>query len=356
MPEANHGRVQTDQSLRAERGKTDSELEKRRDAADRTADALVLRARNAADGILKTARDTADDEQGDAPHGPGVLQERTLADVALENARTGADEMVRREREERRRALDSLLLLEREETDQHLLTERGFSDEAVNTRDIFLAMVSHDLRTMLGGIALTAQMLAREAAIAPDSKAVLQRADSIQRLTARMNRLIGDLVDMASIEAGKLLVMPVEGDLRAVVRESVEMFQGSATTHQIHLAPQLDGPPLLARFDHERLLQVLGNLLGNAIKFSPRGARIDIRAERAGAEMRVAVADNGPGIRPQDLEAVFGRFWQVERRTRTGLGLGLYISRCILNAHGGRIWAESAPGAGCTLCFALPAA
>jgi signal transduction histidine kinase len=353
MPEANQGRVQTDQSLRAERGKTDSELEKRRDAVDRTADAVVLRARQTADGVLRAARDAADG-QGEL-HAPDVLQERTLADVALKSARTGADEMVRREREERRRALNSLLVLEREETDQHLLTERGFSDEAVNTRDIFLAMVSHDLRTMLGGIALTAQLLARESAVAPDSRAVVLRAESIQRLSARMNRLIGDLVDVASIEAGKLLVVPAQGDLRALVRESVETFQGSADAHQIRLAPQLDGPPLLARFDQERLLQVLGNLLGNAIKFSPKGARIDIRAGRAGAEILVAVADNGPGIRPQDLEAVFGRFWQVERRTRTGLGLGLYISRCILQAHGGRIWAESAPGAGSTFFFALPA-
>jgi hypothetical protein len=192
MPEGNRGRVRTDQSLRAERGKTDSELDKRRDAADRTADAVISRARHAADGILKTARDTADDERGDEPHDPGVLQNRTQADAAVKSARTGADEMVRREREERRRALDSLLLLEREETDQHLLTERGFSDEAVNTRDIFLAMVSHDLRTMLGGIALTAQLLARESAAASDTKAVVLRAESIQRLTARMNRLIGD--------------------------------------------------------------------------------------------------------------------------------------------------------------------
>jgi signal transduction histidine kinase len=355
MAEGNEGRVETDRSLRAERGKTDRELEKRRDAIERTADAVVVRARHVADGVLRAARDTADG-QGGKPHAPAVLQERAVADVALESARAGADEVVRREREERRRALNSLLLLEREETDQHLLTERGFSDEAVNTRDIFLAMVSHDLRTMLGGIALTAELLARESAVASDAGAVTLRAEAIQRLTARMNRLIGDLVDVASIEAGKLLVAPAEGDLRAVIRESVEMFQASAQAHKIRLAPQLDGPPLPARFDHVRLLQVLGNLLGNAIKFSPPGARIDIRAGREGAEVRVSVADSGPGIRPQDLEAVFGRFWQVERRARTGLGLGLYISRCILEAHGGRIWAESAPGTGSTLVFALPAA
>src|SRR5205807_2716069 len=110
---------------------------------------------------------------------PAVLEQRSLADGALESERNAADQSVCREREERRRALNSLLVLEREETDQHLLTERGFSDEAVNTRDIFLAMVSHDLRTMLGGIALTAQLLARESAIASDANAVVLRAESI---------------------------------------------------------------------------------------------------------------------------------------------------------------------------------
>src|SRR3954465_7096366 len=224
MPEANRGRVRTDQSLRAERGKTDAELDKRAAAADRAADAVVSRARHAADAVLQAARDTADDEQGDEPQGPGVLQKRTQADAAVESARTGADEMVRREREERRRALNSLLVLEREETDQHLLTERGFSDEAVNTRDIFLAMVSHDLRTMLGGIAMNAEMLAREAGPGDANPVVLPRAATIQRLTARMNRLIGDLVDVASIEAGKLQVTAIEGDLRAPIHESGAIF------------------------------------------------------------------------------------------------------------------------------------
>src|SRR3954468_2863009 len=112
MPEAKQGRVQTDRSLRAERGKTDSDLEKRRDALDRTADAVVSRARLAADSVLQVARDTAGGP-GDDPHAPAVLQERALAEGAVKSARTDADAMVRREREERGRALNSLLVLER---------------------------------------------------------------------------------------------------------------------------------------------------------------------------------------------------------------------------------------------------
>ena len=186
---------------------------------------MVLRARDAADDVLKAARDTADGK-GDNSCTPAVMDERALADDAVEAERSDADESIRRERAERRRALASLLRLEREQTDQHLLTERGFSDDALNTRDIFLAMVSHDLRTMLGGIAMNAELLAREAMVAGDSKPTLRsRTETIQRLTARMNRLIGDLVDVASIEAGKLLVAPTEGDLRALIHESVEIFQ-----------------------------------------------------------------------------------------------------------------------------------
>ena len=348
-----HGRVQTDESLRAERGKTDTELEKRRDAAERSADAVMLRARDAADEVLQAARDTADGK-GAKLCTPAVIEERALADDVVESARGEADQRVRRERAERRRALASLLRLEREETDQHLLTERGFSDQALNTRDIFLAMVSHDLRTMLGGIAMTAELLAREVMVAGDSAATIRtRTETIQRLTARMNRLIGDLVDVASIEAGKLLVVPTEGDLRALIRESVEIFQPSADAHGIQLALEIGESPLLARFDPERLLQVVANLLSNAIKFSPRGASISIRAERTGGEVRVAVADSGPGVAAASLEAIFGKFWQVGRRDRTGLGLGLYISRCILEAHGGRIWAESTLSAGSTFYFAL---
>lgn len=352
MSESNLGRGQTDESLRAERGKADSELNRRRNDVERSADAVVVRERCAADEVLRTARDRADDKAQGAT--AAVSEERTLADDALESERTGADESVRRERGERRRALASLLRLEREETDQHLLTERGRSDEALDTRDIFLAMVSHDLRTLLGGIAMTAELLARNAP-KPESE-VVSRAETIQRLTARMNRLIGDLVDVASIEAGKLQVVLTQGDLRDLIRESVEVFQASADAHGIKLTAEIDGPPILARFDHERVLQVVANLLGNAIKFCTPGARISIRAARLGGEVHVAVTDTGPGIPAGNLEAIFGKFWQVGRRDRRGLGLGLYISRCILEAHAGRIWAESADGAGSTLTFALPAA
>src|SRR4051812_29513371 len=201
MSESSGGRERTDESLRAERGKTDSELERKHASVEHSADAVVQRARLAADRVLKTARDVADGET-DRPDS-SVVEERSRADGVIADQRSTADDDIRHEREVRKRALANLLRLEREETDQHLLTERGFSDQALNTRDIFLAMVSHDLRTLLGGIAMNAEMLAREAGPGDANPVVLPRAATIQRLTARMNRLIGDLVDVASIEAGK---------------------------------------------------------------------------------------------------------------------------------------------------------
>lgn len=353
MPDPSRGRQQTDASLRTERGKTDRELERRRAHVESSADAVVLRARTAADEVLKVARDAADEKIEE--HHPAVTQERTAADQTLQGERAVADATVLREREERRRALANLLRLEREDTDQHLLTERGSSDQALNTRDIFLAMVSHDLKTLLGGIAMTAEVLAQEALGTRDlGAAVRTRTETIQRLTARMNRLIGDLVDVASIETGKFLVAPTKGDLLGVLREAAEVFHASVDAREIQLVARLDGPPLLVPFDHERILQVLANLFSNAIKFSERGARITIRVEETPGELRVAVTDTGPGIAPENIEAIFGKFWQVGRRDRKGLGLGLYISRCILEAHQGRIWAESRQGAGSTFWFALP--
>jgi len=345
------GRELTDESLRVERRKTDRELRKRREVVDGSADDVVVKARQAADEVLQSARDSAD-EKAPQPRTPAVIEERTRADDALRIERSSADESIRKEREERRRALRNLLRLEREETDQHLLTERGRSDEALNTRDIFLAMVSHDLRTLLGGIAMNTEMLARET---DDRTGVAARTANIQRLTARMNRLIGDLVDVASIEAGKFQMTATDGDLRSLVRESAQIFQASAEARGIQLE-EIGGPALPARFDHERLLQVVANLIGNAIKFSTPGTRISIRAERGSGETRIAISDTGPGIPKENLEAIFGRFWQVGRHDPRGLGLGLYISRCIVEAHGGRIWAESGPAKGSTFFFTVPAA
>ena len=287
----------------------------------------------------------------------GAGKERAGADDVLQGERLLADESVRREREERSRALASLLHLGREETDEHLLAERGRSDEALSTRDVFLAMVSHDLRTLLGGIALTAELLARESSADQGGKAnVRSRVQVIQRSAARMSRLIGDLVDIASIESGKLVMQPVPQDLTELVKEAIETFQLSGSARAITVGSDLPAQPVLALVDHDRIVQVLANLLANAIKFTAKGGRISVRVEALEGAARVSITDTGPGIPAEHLEAIFGRFWQVGLSDRRGMGLGLYISRCILEGHRGRIWAESVVGAGSTFFFTVPGA
>jgi signal transduction histidine kinase len=352
-------RASTDGSLRAERDKTDRELAQKRAAIEQRAADVVDTARDKADDVVRGARDLADSiapARSDAEE-RAVESERAVADGALRAERSKADHAVKDERDERRRALASLLRLEREETDDHLLTERGSADDAVGARDLLLAMVSHDLRSLLGGIALTAQILQREFAEGDGPAAsVRSRADKIQRLTARMNRLIGDLVDIASIESGKLVVEPAPEDLRELLTEVVETFRLSAAAHQLTI--EWDDPerPVMARIDHDRIVQVVANLLTNAIKFTAKGGTISLRLDVEGDSARVSVGDTGIGIPADRLEAIFDRFSQVGTTDRRGLGLGLYISRCLVESHGGRIWADSAAGAGSTFFFTAPRA
>lgn len=348
-------RRSTDGSLRAERNKTDSELALKRAAIEERADAVVGRARDRADEVVQAARNLADTKS--TSDSSALAKERAGEDAALQAERLDADEGLRREREERKRALSSLLRLEREETDEDLMTERGRSDEALSTRDILLAMVSHDLRNLLGGIALSAELMVRDAAHGPGGPApILPRAQLIQRSVARMNRILGDLVDIASIESGKLVMEPSPQDLTALVGEAIETFQLSAAARDLTLTLETSPQPVSAVVDHDRIVQVLANLFTNAIKFTGNGGRIAVRVEVVAGAAQVSVADTGPGIAAEHLEPIFSRFWQVGRSDRRGLGLGLYIARCILEGHGGRIWAESVGGAGSTFYFQVPAA
>ncbi len=314
---------------------------------------MVRDARKRADAVLQAAREAADHplEHG----GETVQQERARGDAAVVSERATEDQALVRERLASRGGLEELFKLERDSTDLHLLTERARSDEDVSTRDTFLAMVCHDLRTMLAGVLLSADLLVKEEAPETGGK-VRERAERIQRLTRRMSRLVGDLVDVATIETGRPLVLPEDGDLERLLREADEGLHAVAASKQIAFTTEVVGQPRLAAFDHGRILQVLGNLISNAIKFTPEGGRIALRVEKQGEAVRFAVRDTGAGIPPDKLEAIFERFWQVNHKDRRGLGLGLYISKCIVEGHGGRIWAESTPGKGATVSFMLPAA
>ena len=234
--------------------------------------------------------------------------------------------------------------------------------QAVEAREEVLKVVSHDLRNPLGTIAMSTQFMLEEPAL-PEPMRVKQ-LKAIQRAGERMNRLIQDLLNVARMEAGRLVVEPGRVEMTAVLGEALEMLRPLAADKGITLSaeavPDAAGAPPPAVFaDAGRVLQVLSNLVGNAIKFTPSGGRVSIRAERAmglPGRVRVAVSDTGPGIPPDQLPHIFGRFWQANKGDRRGIGLGLAIAKGIVEAHGGRLEVESRVGEGATFSFTLPEA
>ena len=347
-------RDQTDESLRVEREKADQALEQELASIDETADAVINLARARADEVLAAARAKTDRQSAFTALGapsPMILErERGLADAALQDERAVADETLRQERAEHLGVLSS----KREETDKDLLSERVRSDDVLATRNEFLGIVSHDLRHMLNAIIGFAALIAKDVSRDNHQEDVARHAGRIQRSGARMNRLIGDLADVVSIEAGRLAVTREVGDPSHVVTEAVDTFQALAAASGVSLVAE-PGPPLpLVAFDHARILQVLTNLLSNAIKFTPAGGEVVVRVERIGQEILFTVTDTGVGIPADQLEAVFARFIQLTKADRRGVGLGLYISKCIVQGHGGRIWAECRTGGGSAFSFTLP--
>jgi signal transduction histidine kinase len=347
-------RSSTDESLRQERSKTDAELARRADATQLEAAGILSEARERADSVLNDARELEDQKPAVRTHGE-VRHERDREDAALEGARSSADALTRDSHERRHIALASLLAFEREGTDLRLETERDRIDAALTSREDIMAMVSHDLRSLLGSIALCAELLKLGNRAQDGSGAnVTKYAGQIQRFTARMNRLVGDLMDVASIEAGKLGLKRAQRNPALLLRDAMDAFEPAAMALGITLTWEAKGEPCMSELDHERILQVLTNLVGNALKFTPRGGQIAMRMERRGSEVCFAVADSGSGIARDVIERVFDRYYQSSAGDRRGLGLGLFIAKSIVEGHGGEIWVESEPGKGSTFFFTLP--
>jgi signal transduction histidine kinase len=345
----NAEREQTDESLRAEREKADLALGAELSIIDETADAVITKARARADEVLAAARAKVD-RRSALPSPTVIAEQRVREDAAVKAERADADETVREERAEHL----ALLAVDRKETDEDLVSERAQSDDALAARDEFLGIVSHDLRNLLNTMNGFASLIASVASTENRGPEIGLYAQRIQRSGARMNRLIGDLVDIASIEAGKLRVTREIGDPTHVLAEAVEALQLQASASGISLTSEIASPLPPVAFDPARILQVVTNLLSNAIKFTPANGKVSVRAERVEVDVRFCVSDTGVGIPADKLEAIFDRFLQLNANDRRGVGLGLYISKCIVQGHGGRIWAESKVGEGATFFLTLP--
>ena len=226
---------------------------------------------------------------------------------------------------------------------------------AVKLRDEVLGIVSHDLRNPVHTISLASQML--QEMVPGDGtgqEPVRRHLDIIGRAAKQMDYLIRDLLDVASIGSGHLSLEPRPHDAGALLGTACEMLRPLAEEAGLDFQCEIPAEAPTVRADADRVVQLLSNLVGNAVKFTPPGGRITLGLTAGDGEASFHVADTGPGIPAEALPHVFEQFWQARRDGRHGAGLGLAISRGIVEAHGGRIWVESREGEGTTFFFTLP--
>lgn len=226
--------------------------------------------------------------------------------------------------------------------------------QATRARDEVLAIVAHDLRNPLNTISMGAQLL--EEIVDQERTLEHRQIRVIQRSVRRMNELIQDLLDIKRIESGRLPVEPRPEDLVALVRDAVEILRPQAAARELELTAELEPGLPRVLVDPARVQQLIANLVGNAIKFTPHGGSISVTAETEDSAVRVAITDTGQGIPAENLPHVFGHFWQANKADRRGIGLGLAIAKGIVEAHGGRIWVKSRQGEGSSFFFTLPLA
>lgn len=226
---------------------------------------------------------------------------------------------------------------------------RNTATKAVAARDEIMSVAAHDLRNPLNAITMKAMLLSRLA----ETASLRQQADSIGSIAARMEYLIKSMLDVTTMEAGKFSVKLASCDLEDVLRQSVEIFGPLCAPKQIKLKRPADQTGVTVLADRERVIQVLSNLLGNAIKFTPVGGEVMLSVEQRNEHVVCAVRDNGPGIKPEHMPHLFDRFWKHETLQKKGTGLGLFIAKGIVDAHGRRMWVESELGKGAAFYFTL---
>ena len=375
-------RAHTDASLGAERAVTDAELQQRSQRSQRVLDDLIERDRMIADARLLRFRDRADrilSEDRSPPSSTGrtvrmerlvdqeTRMERAVVDELLEDERQRADQAAVDERRERdahqarqgesREATDEQLRNERTEADaagvgsgrtKGALAER--KSEHAGRGDV-LSAVAHELRSPLSVVVLNAELLAEEI----DDTVLRDAAHDIVRASARMERLLCDLLDVTRIQGGVFRIAREEHDVGALLAEVQRTYEPLFAARELTFTVELPPAHTVASFDHDRIVQVLSNLLGNAMKFTPPHGAVSLRVEtHEGLPVEIVLQNSGPGIAASALPHVFERFWQLDGDLTRGLGLGLFICRKIVEGHGGHIRVESGLGQGATFRFTLP--
>lgn len=213
-------------------------------------------------------------------------------------------------------------------------------------------IVAHELRNPLSTVRLSAKMLER--AMSPEERPKLKTIGTIAEAATRMARIIDDLLDAATLDAGHFSLARAAIDGATLARDAFEMTRPIASALTVHLDLEDDLPWVYV--DRDRVMQIFANLIGNAVKFTPPGGAVVVGARRDGKKVRFWVKDSGKGLSPDEARHAFERFWQAQRTDRRGVGLGLFICKRLVEEHAGEIWVESRPGAGAAFIFTLPTA
>jgi signal transduction histidine kinase len=237
--------------------------------------------------------------------------------------------------------------LEKESEERRAALER--ERELLRIRDEILGVVSHDLRSPLTTVTLSTQLI-------PDSTSEEQKehVETILATTRRMQRLIQDLLDVTKTDSRRLSIQRELIDPKPIIDEVIASHEPIAESKQIQLASSIDDALPRINGDGDRLAQALTNLLGNAMKFTPAGGTVRLSVRHSDGKVRFEVADSGPGIAPSDLPHLFEPFWQAKKTAHLGAGLGLKITRAIVEAHDGSIGVSNVPGGGACFAFELP--
>jgi signal transduction histidine kinase len=266
-----------------------------------------------------------------------------LLAIAVDRHVTSRREVVARERAQTLEGATAELL-KREEA--ALVTAQA----AIRSRDLFLAIVSHDLRNLTGAADIAAHMLLK---FPPEDAKQHERLKTVKRATTQMGALLRDLIDTASIEDGRLSVVREVCSVRAMVTDTAEIFRSLAESKSVELILDVPPDPPAVWADPRRIEQALGNLVKNAIRFSPPNKPVTIGASLIDGTLRLSVRDEGLGVPPEHHESIFERYW-TEGPESAGVGLGLFIVKAIVDGHGGSIGVVSQPGHGSTFWFTIP--
>ncbi len=373
-------RKNTDRSLGLEREKMNRSIAEVRGSAESQTNKSVQEGRNHTDKNIAHARNKADAirdiEKTDGSNEKRRTEDaRLLVDAAVQHERSQIDDAIIREREVISTLETTLFHLERQQTDKNLADERITADTVVlsssiklseevsehtktkaslTTRDEFLAIVSHDLRNPIGAISSCMEMLLEESVERKIDKETRSWIELAKRNADSSLRLIRDILDMERIAVGKLELEITRCDIGKLIKETMDNFVRAASAKNVLLRSV---PATITDFldcDRDRLTQVLSNLIGNAIKFTPEGGKIVLKAIKTDLDITISVCDTGIGIAEEKKVYIFEKFTQLGSKDRSGLGLGLHISKMLVETQGGKMWVESKLGEGSTFYIKLP--